>query len=58
MQKNYPVHSVKLTIAYIAKTGSKDIKLIEWFPASLGFNLMENLWTIIKRDWYENGKQY
>lgn len=34
----------------------KDTKLMEWCPAYLGINPMENLYSIFKWDAYENGK--
>lgn len=36
----------------------KNTKFIEWLPDSPGIDSIENLWPIIKKNSYENEKQY
>ena len=58
MQDNAPSHASRYTRNFLAAKGFKDAKLMVWPPASPDLNSIENLWSIVKRKFYEAGKQY
>ena len=58
MQDNAPSHASKYSTAWLASKGLKGEKIMTWPPCSPDLNPIENLWSIIKREVYKEGKQY
>lgn len=58
MQDNAPSHASKYSTAWLASKGLKEEKIMTWPPCSPDLNPIENLWSIIKREIYREGKQY
>ncbi|CAL9698388.1 unnamed protein product [Knipowitschia caucasica] len=58
MQDNAPSHASKYSTAWLASKGLKEVKIMTWPPCSPDLNPIENLWALIKRDLYREGKQY
>ena len=54
-QDGASAHRAKKTKAYLDDCG---VKLIEWPSMSPDFNIIENVWGMIVRDVYRDGKQY
>ncbi|KAK7130479.1 hypothetical protein R3I93_019969 [Phoxinus phoxinus] len=50
MQDNAPSHASKYSSAWLAK--------MTWPPSSPDLNPIENLWALLKREIYSEGKQY
>ena len=53
-----PFHISKFTRVFFETKRFTKEKMIEWLSSYLDLNLTENLWSIVKRKLYENGKQY
>ena len=55
MQDNAPAHASKYSKHFLA---SQELNIMDWPPNSPDLNPIENLWAIIKRKVYLDGKQY
>ena len=58
MQDNAPSHASKYSTAWLACKGLKDERIMTWPPSSPDLNPVENLWALLKREIYSEGKQY
>lgn len=58
MQDNAPSHASKYSTAWLASKGLRDEKIMTWPPCSPDLNPIENLWALLKREIYSEGKQY
>ena len=58
MQDGAPAHTAKATKEFLASMGFKNDRLMEWAPISPDINCIENLWSIMKRKIYEDGRQF
>ena len=58
MQDNAPSHVSKYSTAWLARKGLKDERRMTWPPSSPDLNPIENLWALLKREIYGEGKQY
>ena len=54
-QDNAPVHIARSSKDYFQR---KEIPLLEWPPYSPDLNIIENVWGIVSRKVYEDGKEY
>jgi hypothetical protein len=54
-QDNGPCHKSKITKDWLV---SKGVRLIEWPSRSSDLNLVENLWSMLSRIVYANGRQF
>jgi transposase len=55
---NAPSHAAKATTTFLKSLGFMNDTLMVWPPNSPDLNPIENLWSIIKRQVYADGKQY
>jgi len=58
MHDNAPAHAAKLTKEFLTSKNIKEHRLMQWPPSSPDLNCIENLWSIVKADIYEGGRQY
>jgi hypothetical protein len=54
-QDNAPVHVAASSLEFFKK---KEVPLLQWPPYSPDLNIIENLWGIVSRKVYEDGKEY
>lgn len=54
MQEIQGVQSNSPSIVHFIKTDFKDIKIMEWILASPEINIIESLWSIVKRNLITN----
>ncbi|GBM78652.1 Transposable element Tc3 transposase [Araneus ventricosus] len=52
---NAPIHNSNATKNYL---NSKNVTVLEWPPMSPALNPIENVWGIMSRKVYENGRQF
>ena len=55
MQDNAPAHKKKSTLDTLA---SLDISVMPWPPQSPDLNLLENVWELLSKQVYKNGRQF
>ena len=53
-----PAHASKFNKDFLASKNIKEERLKEWPPCSSDLNCIERLWSIMKSDLYQGGKQY
>jgi hypothetical protein len=58
MHDNALSHAAKATTQFLHSLGFVNETLMVWTPNSQDLNPIENLWSIIKRHVYANGKHY
>ena len=58
MQDNAPSHASMYSTAWLASKGLKDERIMTWPPSSPDLNTIEQLWALLKREIYSEGKQY
>ena len=58
MHDNAPSHAAKATTAVLKSLGFVNESLMIWPPNTPDLTPMENMWSIVKRHIYANGKQY
>lgn len=58
MQDNAPSHASKFTKSWLKEKGFVEDSLMDWPSNSCDLNPIENLWSILKRDIYSNGRQF
>lgn len=58
MHDNAPSHASRYSQEWLASQGFKDDLLMNWPACSSDLNPIENLWSILKRTVYSDGKQY
>ncbi|GBN11236.1 Transposable element Tc3 transposase [Araneus ventricosus] len=52
---NTPTHTSSATKNYL---NSKNVTVLEWLPMNLDLNPIQNVWSIMSRKVYENGRQF
>ena len=57
-QDNALAHRSAYTSDWLTKASFNNERVMEWPPNSPDLNPMENLWAIIKRRVYSNGRQF
>ena len=55
---NAPFHAARLTTKYLQSVFARHGKIMQWPACSPDLNPIENLWSILKRKLYPNGRQY
>ena len=58
MHDNAPSHAARYTREALTKFGFKEARLMVWPACSPDLNPIENFWSLLKRNVYEDGKQY
>lgn len=57
-QDNARSHSARYTQAYLKQIGLKEKQVMVWPPNSCDISPIENLWSIVKREVYKDGRQF
>ena len=57
-QDNAPSHASRYTKGWLADQGITGERIMDWPPQSPDLSPIENMWSIIKRKVYENGRQF
>ena len=57
-QDNAPSHASRYTKDWLADQGRTGDRIMNWPPQSPDLSPIENLWSIMKRKVYENGRQF
>ena len=57
-QGNAPSHVSRFTKSWLIDQGITRERLTDWPPQSPDFSPIDNLWSIIKRKVYKNGRQF
>ena len=58
MHDGAPSHSAKKTVAFLSQHGFKEDRLMKWPANSSDLNPIENLWSVLKRRIYQDGRQF
>ena len=58
MIDNAPSRVSKTTTSFLASLGINRVTFMTWSPCSLDLNPNEQLWSILKREFYEESQQF